>query len=159
VRSVAVSLDGVLRKPLDAEAQDYGGRLLFHGLRQFFRVVILGSEDTERDEHFLMINGMGGYVKIEPVQPGDGEGVGEQQRKQIQRLRAEGFHFEFVVIPDPDLAMDLLSGGVPVLLYVHPTYSEREHRHDAGGIRPWNELATEVESQLTARARAREEAT
>lgn len=153
MRSIAIALDGVLRKPLDVEAQDFGASLLFASLVDNFRVIVLGTEDPARDEHFLMINGMTRYVKIEPIKPEDGKGIASKKWGQIQRLRAEGFRFEFVVVPDPDLARELYADGVPVLLYVHPTFSARSFRPDtAPGLRPWNELAAEVEFQLTAKA-------
>jgi hypothetical protein len=153
VRAIAIALDGVLRKPLDIEAQDFGATLLYNSLVQHFRVVILGTEDPVRDEHFLMVNGLLKYVKIEPVLSGDGEGFTDQKARQLERLRAEGFTFEFVVVPDPDLAREMYSVGVPVLLYLHPTFSAKSFRPDYDrGIRPWNELAEEVEFQLVAKA-------
>lgn len=153
MRTVAIALDGVLRKPLDVEAQDFGASLLYAGLNNHFRVVILGTDNPARDEQFLAINGIGRYVKIEPLRPEDGEGVAEQKRAQIARLRAEGFRFEFVVVPDPELAYHLYVEGVPVLLYLHPTFSAKSFRPDYdGGIRPWTELAEEVEFQLNAKA-------
>jgi hypothetical protein len=151
-RAVAVALDGVLRKPLDVEAQDFGASLLFASLVENFRVVVLGGEDTEKDEHFLMINGMVRYVKIEPMLPTDRGRV----ENQIGRLRREGFHFEFVVVPDPGLARDLYEDGVPVLLYLHPQFSNRSFRPDhEPGLTPWNELAEEVEFQINAKAEMR----
>jgi hypothetical protein len=154
VRAVAIALDGVLRKPLDVEAQDFGASLLFASLVQNFRVIVLGTDSPEKDEHFLAVNGLLRYVKIEPVQPGDTRGVVDQ----VRRLRAEGFQFEFVVLPDPESAKGLYSEGVPVLLYLHPHFSAKTFRPDhAGGIRPWNELATEVEFQLTAKAEQRKQ--
>jgi hypothetical protein len=152
VRSVAIVLDGVLRKPLDVEAQDFGASLLFASLVENFRVVVLGSEDLARDEHFLMINGMVRYVKIEPMLPVDRDGV----TSQIGRLRREGFNFEFVVLPDPETARDLYETGVPVLLYLHPEFSNRSFRPDhEPGLTPWNELEAEVEFQRTTKAEMR----
>lgn len=157
MRAIAIALDGVLRKPLDVEAQDFGASLLFASLVQHFRVVVLGTDDPARDEHFLSINGLVKYIKIEPIRPEDGKEVGRQKWQQVQRLRAEGFQFEFIVVPDPDLARELYVEGLPVLLYLHPTFSSRSFRPDhVEGIRPWNELAEEVEFQLTAKAEQRE---
>lgn len=154
-RSVAIALEGVLRKPLDVEAQDFGASLLFASLVENFRVVVLGTDSTVKDEHFLGVNGLVKYVKIEPVKVGDPEGVAERTRTQIERLRAEGFKFEFVVVPDPELARGLYADGVPVLLYLHPTFSSRLVRPDTDpGLTPWDELATEVEFQLAAKAAA-----
>jgi hypothetical protein len=153
VRAVAIAIDGVLRKPLDVEAVDFGASLLFASLVENFRVVVLGSENLAADEHFMSINGMVKYVKIEPVLPVDGEGDTAQKRRQVERLRAEGFTFEFVVVPDPDLARGLYASGIPVLMYLHPTFTAPSFRpNHVEGLRPWNELATEVEFQLTAKA-------
>lgn len=151
-RAVAIALDGVLRKPLDVEAQDFGASLLFASLVENFRVVVLGTEDPDKDEHFLRINGMVRYVKIEPMLPTDRGRVGAQ----VARLRREGFTFEFVVLPDPEAARDLYEDGVPVLLYLHPQFSSRSFRPDhEPGLTPWNELAAEVEFQVNAKAEMR----
>lgn len=155
MRSVAIVLDGVLRKPLDVEAQDFGASLLFASLVENFRVVVLGSEDLARDEHFLMINGMVRYIRLDPIRPTDRGGVADQ----IRRLRREGFTFEFVVVPDPDVARDLYEDGVPVLVYLHPEFSSRSARPDhEPGLTPWNELEEEVEFQRTQKAKMRESA-
>lgn len=154
MRTVAITLDGVLRKPLDVEAQDFGAGLLYASLVDNFRVVVLGTEDLERDKHFLAVNGMGRYVKIEPIRQEDGRTEMERERQRLRRLRQEGFKFEFVVVPDPELAYHLYVEGVPVLLYLHPTFSAKSFRPDYdGGIRPWNELADEVAFQRDARAK------
>lgn len=160
MRAIAIALDGVLRKPLDVEAQDFGASMLFASLVEHFRVVVLGTERTDRDEHFLAVNGLTRYVKIEPIRPEDGVGVEAQRRAQIERLRAEGFTFEFVVVPDPDLATYLYAEGIPVLLYLHPTFSSRTFRPDhQQGLRPWSELRAEVEFQLTEKAKQMKERT
>lgn len=157
MRTVAVMLDGVLRKPLDVEAQDFGASLLYAGLLQGFRIVILGGYDEEKDKHFLSVNGMGGYVKIEPIRREDHPTEEGRIRAQIKRLRSEGFQFEFAVLPDPDLAVDVYRMGIPVLLYLHPHFSAESFRPDfEGGIRPWDELAAEVDYQRTERAKQME---
>ena len=153
MRSVAIALDGVLRKPHDVEAQDFGASLLYQGLVQGFRVVVLGTDDVARDEQFMAVNGLGRYVKIEPVRQGDAPDESGRVRAQIKRLRAEGFTFEFAVLADPDLAKDVYKMGIPVLLYLHPHYSAESFRPDyPGGIRPWAELTAEVEYQRAAAA-------
>lgn len=154
MRSVAIALENVLRKPLDIEAQDFGASLLYASLVDNFRVVVLGTEDRVKDEHFLMVNGLVRHVKLESIRPEDGRTDFERKRTQLRRLRAEGFRFEFVVVPDPELARDLYATGVPVLLYLHPTFSAESFRPDRqAGLRPWNELAAEVEFQVTEKAR------
>jgi hypothetical protein len=127
--------------------------MLFASLVENFRVVVLGTEDPARDNHFLMINGLVKHVKVEPVEPGDQGRIEPPLVRQVQRLRREGFHFEFVVVPDPDVARELYEIGVPVLLYLHPTFTGRAFRPDTvEGLTPWNELAAEVEFQITAKA-------
>jgi hypothetical protein len=147
-RVIAVALDGVLRKPLDKEAQDFGAAMLYQALREHFRIIVLGGLDLEQDEHFLAINNLLGYVRVEPMRPEDGRTDEDRVSAQIRRLRAEGFHFEFLVVPDPDLAVDLLRTGQPVLLYSHPTYTAESWRPDfEGGIQPWGDLVEEISFQ------------
>lgn len=154
MRTVAVMIDGVLRKPLDVEAQDFGATLLYQGLLQGFRVLVLGGYNTERDTQFMAINGMGKYIRIEPLREEDAPEERDRIVAQIKRLRAEGFQFEFVVVPDPDLAKDLYRIGVPVLLYLHPHYSAEAFRPDfQGGIKPWAELSAEAAYQREAKVK------
>lgn len=156
MKSVAISLDGVLRKPLDVEAQDRGAALLFGSLLNQFRVVVLGTDRPDKDEHFLSVNGLLGYVRIEPERIEDARTYQHRRMAQIRRLRAEGFQFEFVIVPDPEVARMMYREGFPVLLYLHPEYSAESFRPDyAGGVRPWKELEAEVEYQVSAKAELR----
>jgi hypothetical protein len=146
MRAAAICLDGVLRKPLDVEAQDFGASYLYGALTSEFRVIVLGTEDSARDEHFLLINGMDRHAELEPEDPADGPERSQRILGQLRRLRARGFQFEFVVVPDPQSAVDMYRRGYPVLLYLHPQYSDNRFRPDyAGGIKPWDELVSEVE--------------
>ncbi len=148
MRSVAIPIEGVLRKPLDVESQDMGGVLLYRALTQQFRVVVLGTSDYERDKQWMLINGLGGYTKIEPILPTDREGIPDQ----IKRLRAEGSVFEFVVVPDPRTSMVLMDHGFAVLTYTHPRFSPPEQKR----LTPWAELAARVDMDLRARAEAQD---
>lgn len=144
MRAVAIVLDGVLRKPLDVEAQDFGANLLYGALSDQFRLVVLGSDDTRRDDHFLLVNGMARHIRVEPDHP---KGI----LGQLRNLRQEGFVFEFVVLADPQDAMILVQNGYSTLLYTHPTFSSPAFRPDyTGGIRSWYELETEVDLQRDA---------
>lgn len=143
----------MLRKELDAEAQDRGGALLYASLIDTFRVVVLGTEDRVKDEHFLTVNGFLRYTLLDPLRPEDGITEHERKFAQANRLRRDGFNFEFVVTPDPDVATFLFRTGIPSLLYLHPTFSAESFRPDyQGGIRPWSALVDEVEYQRTVRA-------
>lgn len=149
MRTVAIALEDVLRKPLDVEAQDFAASLLFASLVDTFRVVVLGTADPEKDKHFLGVNGMTRYAKIEPLRAEDGPTLLDQRVGQLRRLRYTGFNFAFVVIPDPALAEVLYRENVPVLLYLHPEYSPSGYRP---ATRPWSDLVAEVEFRRTARA-------
>lgn len=153
MRAVAMTLEGVLRKPLDEHAQDVGGWMLYAALVSNFRVVVLGTDDPKRDEHFLLTNGMNKHVKVEPIRYEDAPTDAGRKRAQISRLRREGFQFEFIVVPDPELARQLYATGVAVLTYLHPLFSAESFRPDYdGGIRAWDELEAEVDYQRTAKA-------
>jgi hypothetical protein len=153
MKAVAISLDGVLRKPLDSFAQDYGGKMLYVALSTQFRTVVLGSDDPVADENFLLTNGYFGHVKVEPERMSDSARLTERRRMQLNRLRKEGFQFEFVVVPDPEMAQMIYRTGIPVLLYLHPLYSAEAFRPDyTGEVRPWALLDAEVDYQRSTRA-------
>lgn len=167
MRTVAVVLDGVLRKPLDREALDQGARLLFHSLSEHYRIVVLGGEESakERDRVWLASNQLVRYVHFDTIIPEDGDVVVQpdgspmstSRFNQIMRLRTEGWHFDFLVVPDPELAKDVYAAGMPVLLYLHPTYTSPSFRPDyEGGIRSWDDLVREVEFQVKVKAEREE---
>lgn len=157
MRTVAVVLDGVLRKPLDKEARDTSGIELFLALTEHFRVVVLGGENQDADVHWLMVNGLTRYVHYEPIRPWDMGGITTQRLDQIGRLRAAGWQFDFVMVPDPVVAKDLYAMGVIALLYIHPVFTSHTFRPDfEGGIKSWEDMSAEVEWQLTAKATANE---
>lgn len=159
MRTAAIALEGVLRKPLDVEAQDFAATSLFNSLSQGFRLVVLGTSNPTADEHFLRVNGLRHHVLIEPVRAVDGKGVAHQIRRQVARLRRQGFLFDFVVVPDPEAAKGLYIDGVPVLLYLHPKYSAKDQRPDfEPGLTPWNDIVAEVEFQREARAEQEQQA-
>lgn len=159
MRTVAITLDGVLRKPLDIEAQDVGGSLLYASLVDNFRLVVLGGYDYQADEQFLTMNGLVRHVKLIPLREEDGRDDETRKVRQVQRLKGDGFTFEFVVVADPVVAKRLYAQGFPVLTYLHPAYSAPSFRPDhAGGITAWSELAAEVDYQLKSKAEQRKQA-
>lgn len=153
MRDVVVALDGVLRKPLDGEFLDMGGRLLYASLAHEFKVIVLGSADVKRDEQFLLLNGFDKHVSVEPELSTDGPSDLERRRAQVVRLRSRGLRPEFAVVADPGHAVELYRMGIPSLLYLHPVFTSETFRPDyAGGIRSWAEIQSEVDYSRSARA-------
>lgn len=146
-RTIAIALDGVLQKPLDVEAQDVGGSLLYASLVSLFRVVVLGTENPDKDEHFLRINGMRLHAEVTHPNP---EGVSDPIWDQVSRLRRDGYHFEFVVLDDPLIARRLIQSGQPVLLYAHPQYTPEIFAPQTQ--RAWGDLVDEIEYRRDKRA-------
>lgn len=159
MRSVAFTLDGVLRKDPSAENRDNGAYLLYLAMAEHFRVVILGSQDKEADEFFLAVNNIVKYAAVESENILDHPYTSGRRQQQLTRLRSEGYQFEFVVVPDPWMAKWLFTAGYPVLLYLSPEYSATAFRPDTkSGARPWGELIQQVDYTRSMKARMAEEA-
>lgn len=154
--SVAITLDGVLRKPLDEHAQDVGGTLLYSALVDHFRVIVLGGYEEEKDKQFLTMNGYVAHAEYVPLRREDGKDEVARRHAQVARLRTRGERVEFVIVADPQLAVRLYASGFTVLPYLHPVFTAESFRPDhVGGIRAWSELVDEVDYQLRVKAERR----
>lgn len=146
MKAVAITLEGVLRKSKDTEAQDFGAALLYMTLASHFRVIVLGTDNQDKDEHWLLTNGMIRHSHLEPESVWEASTVMERKKAQVTNLRAMGYSFEFIIVPDPELAVEIYKMGIPTLLYLHPLYSAAPFRPDySGGTKSWDKVVAEID--------------
>lgn len=146
-------LDNVLRKP-STEAINIQGLHLYNAFVSIGRLAILCGEDEERAQWFLRTNGLTKHVHLVPEDPMNSMTKFGRRFAQITYLRTQQCFIEFVVEPDPEIATELFRGGIPVLSYLHPKYTQPSFRPDyESAARPWEDLTQEVRYQEEMRAR------
>lgn len=148
--TTVIALDGVLRRT--GNQIDPKGRGLYEAFTSTTRTVILG-EDRIDAEWFLRTNNMTAHADLIIVDPFSAREKTQQYLRAMDRVRAPGVSVDVVVVPDPEVAEVLFSGGFPVLLYAHPTYTIPSFRPDYKSVaKPWNQLTDAMEFQRTMKA-------
>lgn len=151
--TVVLVLDGVLRRE-GTNAVNLQGLRLYHALASTGRLAILCGEDVEMAEWFLRSNGLSEHAYLIGEDKRYASSVSGRREYQLSQLRAQGAHVEFVVEPNPDVAAYLFSIGVPVLVYLHPQYSQPSFRPDYGRTAtPWDSLQAEIDYQIAMRVK------
>jgi hypothetical protein len=149
-----ITLDGVLRNP-HTQAVNLQGIRLYRALASTGRLAVLCGPDEARDKHFLAQNGLTEHAYLVPESLDAAPTNSGRRMAQITYLRRMQCHIECVVEPDPDVAAELLSNGVAVLVYLHPVYTQPSFRPDyKNEATPWNNLVQEVDYQLAMRTAA-----
>lgn len=151
--TAVIQVEGVLVKPVGGAVTDTGRRL-YHGLKNFYRLVLVTEEtDRGRMDADLFMEGFTGHDHVvygdEPVSCTRGRWV-----TVAGRLRnGYGYDTELFVVPDPYDARCLIQAGYSTLLFTQAAYALPEWRPDhQQGVRPWDELQAEVETQRVLRA-------
>lgn len=135
-----VALDGVLRTEVGDPIAE--GVKLFRILSQHYRVIIASDHDPEQTEHWLKTNYIVGYGDIY-----DNRYFFEGQdlrARQISIALAQG-RVDLVVDPDADRCAFALSKGISTMLFASPKFVRTQR-----DVRPWEDLAAEVERQRQA---------
>lgn len=145
-------LDHVLRRPA-TQAVNVQGMQLYNALTGIGRLAILCGEDEERASYFLKTNGFNQHAYLIPEKPDSADTPAGRRLAQITELRAMQAHIEFVIEPDPALAVEIFRQGIPVLPYLHPQYTQPSFRPDySSTATPWENLTKELEFQLSLKA-------
>lgn len=147
-----ITLQDVIRQ--HTGALNPQGRTLYEGFVHLGSTVILGEEDAEKDKWFLATQGMSGHSNYIPLDTDVSPDPVEQRLNQVRQLRAAGMLVELAVDPNPEVVAALHLEMVPTLLYLHPRFSQPSFRPDFESVaRPWDELTSAVEYQITQRAK------
>lgn len=156
-KAIAISFDGVLKRERDEGRFDSTIVTLYKALVENFRVIVLGTEDTAKDEHYLKENGFFKYALIEPEVMTDSPLPLERRKQQLARLRAQGWDLELVIVPDPWMAKWLYAAGWPVLMYLQPDYfSSAFDPSSPRAERSWGELIQKVDYTRAVKTREME---
>jgi hypothetical protein len=135
-----VALDGVLRTEVGDPIAE--GVKLFRILAQHYRVIIASDQSPEQTEHWLRSNLIVGYGDIY-----DNRYFFEGQdlrSRQLSIAQAQG-RVDLFIDPDADRCAYALSKGVPTMLFASPKFVRTSRE-----VRPWQDLANEVENQRAA---------
>jgi hypothetical protein len=135
-----VALDGVLRTEVGDPIAE--GVKLFRILAGNYRVIIASDHSPELTEHWLRANLIVGYGDIY-----DSRYFFEGQdlrSRQLDIAQAQGI-VDLFIDPDADRCAYALSKGVPAMLFAAPKFVRRSR-----DVRPWKDLADEVERQRQA---------
>jgi hypothetical protein len=145
-------VDGVLRKPA-TNAVIESGQALYWSLAETGRLALLCGDDKDKVDWFLRTNGFTKHVYLIPEDPTASPTAGGRRMQQIRELRRGQANIAFVVEPDPTIALDLYNESVPVMIYLHPTYTQPAFRPGYKSLaKPWEDLISEVEFQIEQKA-------
>jgi hypothetical protein len=145
-------VDGVLRKP-STNAVIESGQALYWSLAQSGRLALLCGEDRDKVDWFLRINGFNKHVHLIPEDPTASPTASGRRLQQIRELRRGQANITFVVEPDPSIALDLFKESVPVMVYLHPVFTQPAFRPGyKSEAKPWEDLISEVNYQIAAKA-------
>lgn len=148
--TVAITVDGVLRHPR-TRAANLQGMLLYNALATTNRLALLTSTDEDTD-WFLKFNGLTEHAFVMPEVLSDGPTSADRRIAQVGRLRQQGCAVESVIDPDPEVAAALYENGIPVMLYLHPQYTQPSFRPDYKSVaKPWDSLVSAVDYQIQLR--------
>lgn len=135
-----VALDGVLRTEVGDPIAE--GVKLFRILAQHYRVIIASDQSPKQTDHWLRSNLIVGYGDIyDDRYFFEGQDL---RARQLDIAQAQG-RVDLFVDPDADRCAYALSRGVPTMLFASPKFVRTSRN-----VRPWQDLADEVENQRAA---------
>jgi hypothetical protein len=135
-----VALDGVLRTEVGDPIAE--GVKLFRILAQHYRVIIASDQSPKQTDHWLRSNLIVGYGDIyDDRYFFEGQDL---RARQLAIAQAQG-RVDLFVDPDADRCAYALSKGVPTMLFASPKFVRTSR-----DVRPWKDLADEVENQRAA---------
>lgn len=145
-------VDGVLRKP-STNAIIEQGQELYWALSMTGRLVLLCGEDEDKVDWFLRTNNFTKHALLLPEDPTASPTPAGRRMQQIREVRASGAYIQFVIEPDPRIALHLFQESIPVMAYLHPVFMQPSFRPDYQSVAtPWEDLTREVEFQIETKA-------
>lgn len=135
-----VALDGVLRTEVGDPIAE--GVKLFRILAQHYRVIIASDQSPKQTDHWLRSNLIVGYGDIyDDRYFFEGQDL---RNRQLDIAQAQG-RVDLFVDPDADRCAYALSKGIPTMLFASPKFVRTSRE-----VRPWQDLADEVDNQRAA---------
>jgi hypothetical protein len=135
-----VALDGVLRTEVGDPIAE--GVKLYRILAQHYRVIIASDQSPKQTDHWLRSNLIVGYGDIyDDRYFFEGQDL---RNRQLAIAQAQG-RVDLFVDPDADRCAYALSKGIPTMLFASPKFVRTSRE-----VRPWQDLADEVDNQRAA---------
>jgi hypothetical protein len=149
---IALVVNGILRQPNDSAAI-IPGIMLYKSLVKDHRVsLIIDSAAKEKVQYWLLMNSLTDHVNEIYWDETDPDDTSTRRLRQVGRLRKQG-PLTVVYESDMEAAKALFQSQVPVMLYLHPSYSHPDfHPGTVKEPTPWNDLLAEKVRQQEARA-------
>lgn len=146
ITSVAITIDGILRKPVGGQLIE-PGRRLFDALKERYNVVLLSDEeDREPEERWLLENHISGHGKLSLRTRATMSATAAEARcHQATSLKGSHYALDLIYDTDLDVAAALLDAGFNVSLIINAALAEPSWRpgHKTQPT-PWDELAQRV---------------
>lgn len=119
MRHAAITIEGVLRDPLNGHPHE-DGRILYQAIATHYRITLLAdTEITDVLTEWLRVEGYTSHTKI--VAPAHHPDPRQRRLQQIRGLRAIGA-VDLCITSDPALVGDLYTMGQPHLPYIAPRH-------------------------------------
>jgi hypothetical protein len=135
-----VALEGVLKTETGDPIPE--GIQLYRILAEHYRVVITSDMSWKKTDHWLRSNLIVGYGDIyDDRYFFEGQDL---RNRQLAIAQAQG-RVDLFVDPDADRCAYALSKGIPTMLFASPKFVRTSRE-----VRPWQDLADEVENQRAA---------
>lgn len=156
-----MAVEGVLCEHTDRgpffSRPDPDGIFLYHGLSQFFSVILSSTWTKEAEvKHWLTTNGVTlSASNLSRVLVKDRPGTNVQVRERhLLAIRSAGSHVSWVVDDDPAVGAMSMRYGVRPLICPRPTYENYSLRPDAEETAAtWASVEAEAELQRSLRGR------
>jgi hypothetical protein len=146
ITAVAITIDGILRKPIGGQLIE-PGRRLFDALKDRYNVVLLSdAEDKEPEERWLLENHISGHGKLTlRTRATMGATAAGARSHQAISLRGNHYALDLIYEPDPQVAARLIEDGFNVAMIVNSAFTEPSWRpgHNVHPT-PWEELEQRV---------------
>lgn len=152
--TIAITVDGVLRKPVGGQIIQ-AGKDLYFGLASRTKVVLFSDTQSEMEDeelaYWLRVEGMHQHGDIYYLPSMARLWSVEDQR--VWQARQVGFDLQLVIEPDPSVSAVLFHNGFTTLTYSSPSYSMPHWRPDyEHKPRSWDELSQQVAAEALRRA-------
>lgn len=148
---IAIQVEGVLRRKAGG-APIQQGLDLYYGLATRAKIVLLTQcrrNEFAGKELRSWLETEGLYEHVE-TQYHQGLYFEEDIIEQVRRINGKP---SLVVVPNPEVAVDLVKDGYSTLVFVHAKYADPMHRPDADfEVRPWDSLAAQVAAEAFLKA-------
>lgn len=130
VSSVAINVDGVLRKQVSSVPIPIG-IALYHSLSPNFNLLLYSESGRKELDYWLSLEALNKHAAVE-YNEDNRVWLEPVSRKvtQVNSLRQRGYHIDLVIEPDPAASSALLTIGYTVMTLTHAQYAMPQWRPD-----------------------------